>query len=193
MDNLKEFKKDEIISLIKEGKVGAADLTDSGICPTCFNKENGYVLYPNHQGKYDGLAIVTASKKQITFVIDDKRSHISIEGTFMDLVEAKRIDKTKPKTTLRQMNEVGEEVKSGVNYCIFPEGGHNNNKNNLQEFYKGKTVVVSAHRLSTVKNADNIIVLSHGHVIEQGTHKELVKMKGAYYTLVKNQLELGNE
>ncbi len=99
--------------------------------------ENGYVLYPNHQGKYDGLAIVTASKKQITFVIDDKRSHISIEGTFMDLVEAKRIDKTKPKTTLRQINEVGEEVKSGVNYCIFPEGGHNNNKNNLQEFYTG--------------------------------------------------------
>ena len=64
---------------------------------------------------------------------------------------------------------------------------------NLQEFYKGKTVVISAHRLSTVKNADNIIVLNKGHLVEQGTHNELVKMKGAYYTLVKNQLELGNE
>lgn len=64
---------------------------------------------------------------------------------------------------------------------------------NLQEFYKGKTVVISAHRLSTVKNADNIIVFGKGHVIEQGTHQELVKMRGAYYTLVKNQLELGNE
>ena len=64
---------------------------------------------------------------------------------------------------------------------------------NLQEFYKGKTVVISAHRLSTVKNADNIIVLNKGHIVEQGTHNELVKMKGAYYTLVKNLLELGNE
>ena len=64
--------------------------------------------------------------------------------------------------------------------------------NNLRDFYKGKTVIISAHRLSTVKNADNIIVLSKGHVIEQGTHNELVMMKGAYYKLVKNQLELGN-
>jgi len=65
--------------------------------------------------------------------------------------------------------------------------------NNLQEFYKDKTVVISAHRLSTVKNADNIIVLDKGHIVEQGTHMELVKRNGAYYTLVKNQLELGNE
>ena len=99
--------------------------------------ENGYVLYPSHQGKYDGLAMVSASKKQLTFVIDDKRSHISIEGTFMDLIEAKRIDKTKIKQTLKQINEVGDEVKNGVNYCIFPEGGHNKNRNNLQEFYTG--------------------------------------------------------
>lgn len=62
---------------------------------------------------------------------------------------------------------------------------------NLNEFYKGKTVVIVAHRLSTVQNADNIIVLEKGKVIEQGTHKELTAIKGAYYTLVKNQLELG--
>lgn len=62
---------------------------------------------------------------------------------------------------------------------------------NLQEFYKGKTVVIVAHRLSTVVNADQIVVLKQGKIIERGTHKELVQQGGEYYTLVKNQLELG--
>ena len=63
---------------------------------------------------------------------------------------------------------------------------------NLESFFKGKTVVIVAHRLSTVKNADQIVVLEKGEIIEKGTHKELVKKKGAYYYLVKDQLELGN-
>lgn len=62
--------------------------------------------------------------------------------------------------------------------------------NNLSEFYKGKTVVVVAHRLSTVRHADNIIVIDKGHVIEEGTHEELVEKKGAYFELIRNQLEL---
>ncbi len=63
---------------------------------------------------------------------------------------------------------------------------------NLDEFYKGRTVVVVAHRLSTVKNADQIIVLDRGQVVETGNHASLIEKKGAYYNLVKNQLELGN-
>ncbi len=63
---------------------------------------------------------------------------------------------------------------------------------NLDMFFKGKTVVVVAHRLSTVKNADQIVVLQNGEIVEKGTHNELAVLKGAYYTLVKNQLELGN-
>lgn len=62
---------------------------------------------------------------------------------------------------------------------------------NLQEFFKGKTVVIIAHRLSTVKNADNIIVLKKGEVVEQGNHQELVLKRGEYFNLIRNQLELG--
>lgn len=84
-------------------------------------------------------------------------------------------------------------------YLFFDEATNaldsNNEKiivENLQEYFKGKTVVVVAHRLSTVKNADKIIVLHEGHIVEEGTHNQLVLARSRYYELVKNQLELGN-
>ena len=63
---------------------------------------------------------------------------------------------------------------------------------NLQKFYQGKTTVIVAHRLSTVKHADQIVVLDKGRISETGTHDELIRKKGTYYNLIKNQLELGN-
>ncbi|MEL6835574.1 MAG: peptidase domain-containing ABC transporter [Bacteroidota bacterium] len=85
------------------------------------------------------------------------------------------------------------------NFLFFDEATNSLDANNertiierLNEFFDGRTVVVVAHRLSTVKNADQIIVLDQGKVVEQGTHEELTTLRGAYYTLVKNQLELGN-
>lgn len=63
---------------------------------------------------------------------------------------------------------------------------------NLQSFFRGKTVIIVAHRLSTVKNADQIIVLKNGEIVEQGNHQRLVERKADYYNLVKNQLELGS-
>ncbi|MCB0560530.1 MAG: peptidase domain-containing ABC transporter [Lewinellaceae bacterium] len=62
---------------------------------------------------------------------------------------------------------------------------------NLEQFFRGKTVVVVAHRLSTVKNADQIVVLENGEVVEKGAHQELIEKKGAYYELIRDQLELG--
>lgn len=64
--------------------------------------------------------------------------------------------------------------------------------NNLADFMRSRTVFIVAHRLSTVMNADQIIVLHQGEIIEKGTHAELVKAQGYYYNLIKNQLELGN-
>ena len=63
---------------------------------------------------------------------------------------------------------------------------------NLAGFYRGRTVVVVAHRLSTVRHADNIIVLDGGRVAETGSHESLTALRGLYYNLVKNQLELGS-
>ena len=64
--------------------------------------------------------------------------------------------------------------------------------NNLENFYQDRTVIIIAHRLSTVKHADQILVLDQGQVVEQGNHTELTYQKGKYYSLVKNQLELGS-
>jgi ATP-binding cassette, subfamily B, bacterial len=61
----------------------------------------------------------------------------------------------------------------------------------LDDFFKKRTVIVIAHRLSTVKNADQIVVLHNGNIVEVGKHEALINKKGHYYTLVKNQLELG--
>ena len=61
---------------------------------------------------------------------------------------------------------------------------------NLQKFMQGKTVFIIAHRLSTVRNADQLIVIDQGKIVEQGSHIELVHAKGIYYELVKNQLDL---
>jgi len=65
--------------------------------------------------------------------------------------------------------------------------------NNLNLFFRGRTVIIVAHRLSTVRNADQIVVLEKGRIIEKGTHGELTSLSGAYFNLVKNQLELGSE
>lgn len=99
----------------------------------------------------------------------------------------------------RQRLLIARAVYKNPDYLFFDEATNaldaNNERiimNNLNEFYKGRTVVIVAHRLSTVQNADKIIVLDNGQLIEEGNHKELTNLKGAYYTLVKNQLELGN-
>lgn len=99
----------------------------------------------------------------------------------------------------KQRMLIARAVYKNPDYIFFDEATSALDANNesvimrnLDEFFKGKTVVVVAHRLSTVKNADKIVVLEKGKIIEEGTHSELTAMRGAYFNLVKNQLELGN-
>ena len=94
---------------------------------------------------------------------------------------------------------IARAVYKNPNYLFFDEATSsldaNNEKvimENLNQFLKGKTAVIIAHRLSTVKNADQIVVLEKGKIVEIGTHKDLILLKGNYFELVKNQLELGN-
>lgn len=99
----------------------------------------------------------------------------------------------------RQRILIARAVYKNPEYLFFDEATNALDANNekeimehLQTFYEGKTVVIVAHRLSTVKNADKIVVLDKGCIAEEGTHKELTERKGLYYQLVKNQLEMGS-
>ncbi len=94
---------------------------------------------------------------------------------------------------------IARAIYRNPDFIFFDEATNSLDSNNemvimkkLDSFFKGRTVVIVAHRLSTVKNADQIVVLNKGIIAEKGTHQELVNLKGEYYTLVKNQLELGN-
>lgn len=102
-------------------------------------------------------------------------------------------------TGQKQRLLIARAAYKDAKYLFFDEATNSLDANNertimerLDKLFKGKTVVIVAHRLSTVKNADNIVVLDHGKISEQGTHAELTAIRGEYYELVKNQLELGN-
>lgn len=102
-------------------------------------------------------------------------------------------------TGQKQRLLIARAAYKDAKYLFFDEATNSLDANNertimerLERLFRNKTVVIVAHRLSTVKNADNIVVLDHGKIVEQGTHVELAAKRGYYYELVKNQLELGN-
>src|SRR5690606_31952527 len=101
-------------------------------------------------------------------------------------------------TGQKQRLLIARAVYKNPNFLFFDEATSALDANNekaimekLDTFFEDKTVVVIAHRLSTVKNAHQIVVLDKGKIVEVGNHAELIKNKGDYYHLVKNQLELG--
>ena len=100
-------------------------------------EEGGYVMYANHQGKYDSLGIIGAHKKPCTFLIDEKRSHLPLANQFTTLLKASRLDKTDPKAQVKTILNIITEVKAGRRYIIFPEGGYDRNHNQVTDFLPG--------------------------------------------------------
>lgn len=100
-------------------------------------KEGGYVMYSNHQGKFDTLGIMISHQKPCTIVIDAYRSKLPITDSFIDLVQGTRLDKTDMKAQVRTILKIADEVKNGRRYIVFPEGGYDHNRNELQDFKAG--------------------------------------------------------
>ena len=101
-------------------------------------EEGGYLLYPNHQGKYDALGIIYSHEKPLTFIADDLVSHGILIREFIDLVRGGRIKKRDLKQTLTLFKEYSARVRDGEKCIIFPEGGYYpGKKNQLSEFKPG--------------------------------------------------------
>ena len=100
-------------------------------------QEGGYVMYSNHQGKYDTLGIMISHPKPCTIVMDADRSNMPLANSFINLVKGQRLDKTDMKSQIRTIMNIADEVKAGRRYIVFPEGGYDHNRNDLQKFMPG--------------------------------------------------------
>ncbi len=110
----------------------------------CYGKEHlptegGYIMYPNHQGKYDALAIIISHEKPCSLVMDIKKSNSILVREFVDLVQGKRLDKSNVRQAMTIIKEVANDVKAGKRYILFPEGGYDefNHKNQVTDFKPG--------------------------------------------------------
>ena len=104
--------------MMRNGKI-ETESTGQELLP----REGGYVMYSNHQGKYDTLGIMISHPKPCTIVMDAGRSHLPIADSFIDLVKGQRLDKTDMKKQMKTILKISDEVKAGRRYIVFPEGG----------------------------------------------------------------------
>ncbi|MDD3038461.1 peptidase domain-containing ABC transporter [Bacteroides sp.] len=182
-------------------KVGNYSLTD--INPHLWRQNTGAVmqegfLFSDTIANNIALSEETVDQKKLLYAVETANIKDFIESLPLKYNSKIGMEGSGVSQGQKQRLLIARTIYKKPTFLFFDEATNaldaNNERiilDNLKAFYKGRTVVIVAHRLSTVQNADNIIVLDEGKVIEEGTHKELTEKKGAYYTLVKNQLELG--
>ena len=138
-------------------------------------------------------------KKRLSYAVDVANIKSFIEALPLSYNTKIGVEGVGLSTGQKQRLLIARAVYKNPDYLFFDEATSALDANNekiimekLEQFFSAKTVVVIAHRLSTVKNAHQIVVLDNGKITEIGNHDELIKKKGDYFNLVKNQLELGN-
>lgn len=139
----------------------------------CYGKENlpkegGYIMYPNHQGKFDALAIILCHESPCSIVMDIKKSKSILVREFVDLLEGKRLDKADVRQAMTIIREVAAEVKEGKRYILFPEGGYEfNNKNRIADFKPGsfKSATMSKAPIVPVALIDSFKVFNSLHIM----------------------------
>ena len=130
-------------------------------------QEGGYMMYPNHQGKYDVLGIMYTHKKPCSFVMDKNKSHTILVREFCDLVQGKRLEKDNPRQGITIINQVADDVAAGKRYILFPEGGYKfNNKNKVCDFKAGsfKIALQSKAPIIPITLIDSYKVFNSFHV-----------------------------
>lgn len=100
-------------------------------------EQGGYIMFPNHQGKYDALGIMISHDKPCTVVIDNAKSNGIVIKQFIDMIQGKRLVKDDLKQSVGIIQEVAKEVAAGRKFIIFPEGGYLHNHNTMREFKAG--------------------------------------------------------
>ena len=129
-------------------------------------KEGGYILYPNHQGKYDVPGIFYTHEEPVSFVMDEKRSHIILVNEFLELVSGKRLVLNDPRAAITVFKEAAEEIRQGRKYILFPEGGYDeNNQNVVKTFKPGSFKLAQMAKCPIVPVAliDSFKVFNSGH------------------------------
>jgi ATP-binding cassette subfamily B protein len=187
-----------------KGKIIVDNIPLDEINPHLWRQKTGAVMqdgfiFSDTIANNIALGVDEIDKKRLLYAVEAANIHEFIESLPLKYNSKIGMEGNGVSQGQRQRLMIARAVYKNPEFLFLDEATNaldaNNERiimDNLEEFYKGKTVVIVAHRLSTVQHADNIIVLEKGKVIEEGTHRELTEKKGAYYTLVKNQLELGS-
>ena len=214
MDILHKLSKDDIESVVgekvantiisaREGNIKIQDVSLDDINPHLWRARLGAVLQDSFifsDTIANNIAIGEESidKKRLLQAVEIANIREFIESLPLKYNTKIGMEGNGISQGQKQRLLIARAVYKNPEYLFFDEATNSLDANNeraildnLMNFYVGKTVVVVAHRLSTVQNADHIIVLDRGKIAEQGTHKQLISLKRSYYTLIKNQLELG--
>lgn len=158
-------------------------------------KEGGYIMYPNHQGKYDALGIIHTHKLPCSVVMDKQKSNSILVKEFVDLIQGKRLEKDNVRQALTIINEVAKDVADGKRYILFPEGGYEfNNKNTVNAFKAGsfKSAIKAKAPIVPVALIDSYKIFNSFHfgkITTQVHYLEPIYYE-EYHTMKSNEIAL---